>query len=193
MLSFINIIDRVSDGKFKQRDWGKHDGLGIHRVGYDHLTKVNLGETAPEICDHFTGKNSQYPEVARATGGENAYTIMIGASGAVWQCLPLGDIGYHARRWSYNCVGIAVIGDPRYVELPHKQYWALVDVCVLLSRVLGTSKEQIRGHDELKGGSKNTKKECPGRLLIMDDLRFEVDAVMRSTAENEAHRVGLVP
>jgi len=192
-LEFINIIDEVDDGKPAERDWRNHNGLTIHRVGYDYVKGINLGETAAEISDHFTGKNPKYPGVARATKGENAYTIMIGKLGQAWQCLPLGDIGHHARRWSYKTIGIAVIGDPRYVDLTHEQYWALVDTCSLVSRVLGTSSDEIHGHDELKGGSSDKNKSCPGRLLDMDQLRYAVRMTMRATAESEAIRANLVP
>lgn len=192
MVEFINIIDEVDDGHPAERDWKNHDGITVHRVGYNYVTGINLGETAAEICHHFTGRNPKYPGVARATRGELPYTIMIGKPGLVWQCLPLGDIGHHARRWSLRTIGVAVIGDPRYVELTHEQYWALVDVCSLLSRVLGTSSNEIQGHDERPRSSRH-RKACPGRLLDMANLRSEVSMVMRASAETEALRANLVP
>jgi len=190
---FVNIIDEVSDGHKIDRVFDDHEGITIHRVGYNHKYGIDLGETAAEICGHFTGRNAQYPEVAKATGGELAYTIMIGKAGVPWQCLPLSDIGHHARRWSYKTVGVAVIGDPRYVPLTNEQYWSLVDVCSIISRVLGTSSVHVKGHDELPGGMRDKTKECPGKLLSMSQLRHDVWRVMRASAEQEALRVGLSP
>jgi hypothetical protein len=193
MLQIHNVIDEVSDGKIIARDWAEHEGVTVHRVGYNHRYGINLGNTAPEICAHFTGKNSTHPEVARATGGQNAYTIMVGREGIIWQCLPLGDVGHHARAWSSKTIGIAVIGDPRYISPTPEQYWALVDACSLVSRVLGTSSDEIKGHDERKGARGDISKACPGRLLSMDQLRYDTHAAMRAHSEAEAVRLGLVP
>jgi len=192
-LEFINVISEVDDGYPIDRIWTRHQGITIHRVGYDHLTGIDLGATAVEICAHFTGTNSRYPEVAKATGGQLAYTIMIGKKGEVWQCLPLGDVGHHARRWSSRTIGVAVIGDPRKFEVPHAQYWALVDTCSLIARVLGTSSNQIKGHDERHGARRDRRKRCPGRHLKLSQLRYDVHMVMRHTAELKALHARLVP
>lgn len=176
------------------RYWYKHQGITVHRVGYDHPSRINLGDNAIDICAHFTGKNNQYPEVAKATGGQLAYTIMIGAKiNQTWQCLPLSDTGHHARRWSSNTIGIAAIGDFRFHPPTHEQYWALVDSCAIISRVMGTSSAQVLGHDERPGGRRNKSKECPGKLLDMKQLRHDINMVMRGSAERQAVLAGLVP
>jgi hypothetical protein len=118
-LKIENVIARVSDGRPQVRDWQKIVGPMIHRVGIDDQTGTVLGFDAVSICDHFTGRDQTYPSVAKATGGQLAYSIMIGGNrgppeldGKIWQTLPLDEIGHHARRFgSMPYLGIGCIGD----------------------------------------------------------------------------------
>ena len=191
-MSFINVINRVNDGQPIVRDWSKHKGVTVHRVGEDHETGITLGSDAIAICDHFTGRDATYPEVKQTTGGSNPYSIIIGKLGQRWQCLPLSDVGHHARRWSYLTIGVAVIGDPRHEPLTPEQHWALVDTCVILAGMPGSSSRVIRGHDERKGASRDPRKECPGRLLDLAELRREVELLLLDDWRRRAHEAGLV-
>ncbi len=84
-MEIVNVIDRVSDKKKTDRDWRELDGAMIHRVGVDDETGVVLGYDAVSISDHFTGRNTHYPTVARATGGQIAYSLMIGGDRIYWR------------------------------------------------------------------------------------------------------------
>lgn len=138
-----------------------------------------LGDTVLETCDAFCGRVPKWREVARAVGYKNPYISMIGGSapwdGLVCQRLDLADIGSHARRWNKPALGVAVVGDPRYEAASHRQRSSLVELLALLVRGLGLDPfRAIKGHDELKSGSSNPSKECPGRMLPMNPLRADV-------------------
>lgn len=193
----INVIGECDDGKPGDRDPAQLKRIGVHRVGRDMRYGIKLGDTAPEICAHFTGKNREFPEVAKTTGKENAYTFMIGGdlgdpqwNGVVWQVLPVYDIGKHARRWSEICLGIGLIADPRIKPCSRKQRDALIDLCVELCQMLHIDPAKtdakgvpyLAGHDELPGGSRDLDKACPGDLLIMNELRRDVASTISDSA-----------
>jgi N-acetyl-anhydromuramyl-L-alanine amidase AmpD len=180
-LPIVNVIKEVDDGKPGPRDILQLDTVAVHRVGKDMKFGIDLGDTAVEICAHFTGKVKQYPEVAKATGGQIAYTFMIsgdhgdrGYDGMIWQCLPLSDVGHHAKRFSKRAVGIAVIGDPRVKPCSPKQYNSLIWLCSKIVSAIHQPPGQVRGHMELPNASSDPTKECPGELLPMIEVRRDV-------------------
>jgi hypothetical protein len=197
-----SIISRVDDGDAAARSLGDVQGLMIHRTGVDHQTGVVLGYTAAEICDAFSGRVEKWLEVAKATGGENPYTFLVGGSlgspdhdGLIWQALDLDDLGPHGRRWaSRRYLGIAAIGDFRapYKHPPsRKQMAALVSLCALLALDLDLDPMAIVGHGEIArahGGSKAPGKPaaCPGDLLDMTELRGQVWREMKSISHSAA-------
>ena len=77
MLELRNVIELVDDGHTVERNWHNFQGITVHRVGEDAETGIVLGATAEEICDHFSGRNKTYPEVAKATGNENPYGVIV--------------------------------------------------------------------------------------------------------------------
>lgn len=207
-----SIIDDVDDGRRVERDLEDVVGLMIHRTGVDHQTGVVLGYDAPSICDAFSGRAPEWAEVAKATGGENPYTFLIGGDlgpvgddGRVWQALALDELGPHARRWaSPRYIGIACIGDfrARYKRPPSSsQRASLITLTAALALDLGLTVGQIVGHGEIPSahdGSKATGRPaaCPGDLLDMADLRAvvadEMVLVGRISARERLLAAGLV-
>ncbi len=191
-MKIVNVIAQVDDGNRRVRDWDKIEVFAVHRVGriLDRDGKIvsNLGRTAEEICDRFLND----PEVARYTGGEIAYTFMIEEDGTIKQCLPIDDIGQHARRWNTSALGVAVVGDFRYEEPTRAQWTALVDLLTALSAAWALDpRHAVRGHDELPGGSRSAGKRCPGRHIDVDSLRSEVTALMRDAGRQRLSGTGL--
>jgi len=159
-LNFINVIPQCDDLKYRERDFDGTDTIAVHRIGKE------LGNDAIEICRRFIHD----PAVARYTGGSVAYTFIVGETGTIWQCLPLGEVGAHARRWNRRAIGIACIGDFRVHVMPNTQRNQLVKLCAVLQ--FGFPRElQIKGHDELPGGSSNENKKCPGSFAYMNEIR----------------------
>jgi hypothetical protein len=207
MIRIIDAIAECDDGITTERNRSKIKRIVVHRVGKDMKYGINLGDTAWEISDHFTGKNDQYPEVKKATGGENAYTLMIGGDcgdsqwdGVAWQILHPDDVGHHARRWwNVTALGIACIGDFRIKAVSPKQYEALVAVCAELCPLLGIDPlgyddrkvPYLAGHDQLPGGSSDPNKECPGMYLPMDRVRADVSMVIKSGAGERLRDLGM--
>jgi hypothetical protein len=186
-LRIIDVIAECDDGKKIERGT-QPEGITIHRVGKDHQTGISLGDYATEISAHFTGKTDAYPEVSRATGGQNPYTFMVGGEwadsmydGFVWQILNPMDVGHHARVWSRSTIGVGIIGDFRTVGPTRKQYISAVrlvgELCIMFwLDPKGRSQDGyvLAGHDERQGGSRTPGKKCPGKLWDMDEFRHDV-------------------
>lgn len=159
-LHFIDVISQCADGKVAVRDLDGIDTIAVHRVGF------SLGEDAITICRRFIDD----PDVAKYTGGEVPYTFIIGENGTLWQCLPVSEIGAHARRWNAQALGVACIGDFRTYDMPDAQLRQLVKLCAALQYAFPKGLA-VKGHDELPGGSSNPNKRCPGDRLKMDEVR----------------------
>lgn len=203
-----NIIKEVWDGKKSPRNWEDIEGVMVHRCGLDKETGVILGYDAPSICSAFLGRHPDYPEVAKATGGENPYTLYIGGDcggpkeldGKIWQALPLDEVGYHGRRFSVSYIGIGLIFDGRYAPPSQKQLSSLTDILVeLCVASLWDPYKRIKGHGELPKAHNGTKSPdgpaaCPGTTehINMNVLRDEVAILMKDRARSRLHDAGLV-
>lgn len=163
------VIDRSAelfDGKRDKREIEQIKGIALHRI--------DVGSDAKEIRDFFVdGDGGLY------TGNQMPYTFVIGEFGIIEQVLDLHEVGPHALRWSVPMVSIAFIGDFRKNSPSKAQFEAGIELCTDLCLYLG--KRDIRGHDELPGGSKDPSKQCPGKF-------FEVRH-MREAAFEEADRL----
>lgn len=194
-LQVFNEIEICKDGKQEERN-SVPSGITIHRVGKDLRNNISLGDHATEISAHFTGKIDTYPEVSRATGGQNPYTFMVGGEwadgfydGYVWQVLPVKEIGRHARIWSRPTIGIAMIGDFRERGPTRMQWISAVRLVGELCQVFalnpaGRDRDGyvLAGHDERQNGSSDPRKECPGGLWDMGDFRSDVRDWIQGTA-----------
>lgn len=152
-----NRIRECWDGRERIVEMSKRRLIVVHRC--------ELGETAEEVARGFR-------QVA-ATGGEMPYTFVLGRHGLVEQALRIQDVGPHARRWNTQGIGISLVGDFREQEPTSSQWMSLVALCHILSGWVD-GPNAIYGHDELEGGSSDPNKECPGKHLSMDTLRYEV-------------------
>jgi hypothetical protein len=194
----INIIEDCDDGKRSERSLDAVEALAVHRIGFDDWTQAQLEAASPiEIARRFIDD----PEVAKYTGGELAYTLLLDHKGVWWQCLRLGDTGKHARRWSVPAIGVGVIGDFRVRPPTPVQRAALVDGLARLAHAFGIDPlgrfgayptvPRLAGHDELPGGSADPKKRCPGKFLPMADLRRDVALAIPRMAQAELLAAGL--
>lgn len=203
MLKIHDLTAEVHDGRDQHRDFDAIEGFMVHRVGVDLQMKTDIGYEPVAICGAFTGKRPEFKAVAKATGGQNAYTIMVGGDlgpaehdGKLWQCLPLDEIGHHARRFSVPWMGIGLIADPRYKKISSAQHASLVDLLVELC--IGWAKDPfqaVKGHGEVPtahGGEKAPGKPawCPG--FDMDPIRAEVAALIRERGRRRLAEMGLV-
>lgn len=205
-MRLINIIESVYDGKDQQRDWQATTGIMLHRCGVNLVDNKVLGYDGQSVAEAFIGKRKEWLDVAKATGNQNAYSLMIGSDcgpgeydGQVWQCLPLDEIGWHGRQFSKGHIGVAWIADPRVKALSQKAYAAGVDLCAMLCAARGWDPyKAVRGHGEVAGshdGSKAPGKPnaCPG--LSQKDLngfRYDVAKIMQERALLDLNMVGLV-
>ncbi len=205
MRTITNIIEYADDGQHAERDFEKLEGIAIHRCGVDLRYGIELGFSAPDICDAFLGRRPEFADVAKATGGENAYSIYIGGdlgpsefNGQIWQALPLSETGYHARRFSTPYLGIGLIGDFRFEPPSDEQYNSLIWLLTELCRAFTFDPyKQIAGHGELKGahdGSKAPGKPnaCPGDLVVMNHVRDDAAVAMRESARMVLFESGLI-
>ncbi len=178
-LKFTDVIKQCDDGKHRTRTpLLDIDTIAVHRIG------KSLGEDAITICRRFIDA----PEVAKYTGGEVPYGWIIGAGGTIWQCLPISEVGAHARRWNKQAIGVACIGDFRKHDMPTVQYHPLIKLLSCLQ--FGFPRDlEIKGHDELPGASSDPNKKCPGDKLLMQSVR---DAVQAYLEGNHLRETGIV-
>lgn len=194
-----NIIESVRDGKPRDRKITPI-GVGVHRVGVDHGTGIDLGDSAFSVCNHFNGRNTRYPEIARATGGHLPYTLIVEEYGLVAQCLRISDMGFHARRWSRPYIGVAAIGDFRTKSPSRAQWVAAVDIVAFLCHEFGIDPlgyseplvPTVAGHDELPSGSRDAGKRCPGDRWNMEAFRREVHESLTVIRETECMQLGII-
>lgn len=200
------IIDWADDGIQQQRDFESLEGLMIHRCGVDMKTGTVLGYDAKSVIREFLGlPGALYPEVAQATGGQNAYTFLIGGNlgpptfdGRIWQALPIDEVGHHGRRFSVPYVGIGLIFDGRVAAPSEAQYNALVDLCAAICAAwMWNPYSDIKGHGEVAGshgGNKAPGKSaaCPGDLLNMNHLRDDVAGMMCDIGRQRLSEMGIV-
>jgi len=202
MRSIDNIVELVKDRRQADRPETWIDRIYFHRCGVDLQTGIVLGYDARSISDHFTGRNQEYPEVADATGGENAYSLMIGGNlgpeeydGRIWQLLPITELGYHARQFgSRRGIGIGLIFDGRYKPASPNQYSSALalaaHLCVAYD--LYPYRDCI-GHGEdpkAHNGSKapGQPAACPGDLLDMNKMRDDIAIEIAKIDENARRR-----
>lgn len=181
-----SIIEEVKDHRQQPRKT-QIKGIAIHRCGVNHAAGIAIGYDAETICDAFVGRNPGWPDVTRATGGQNAYTFYVGGNcgpaeydGVIWQALPIWETGHHARRFSAPFLGVACIGDfrPRYDRDPSEsQKDALCWLVGRLALTFGLNNNAIYGHGEIRGAHGGEKAPgqpaaCPGRLLSVTSVRL---------------------
>ena len=144
-------------------------GIVVHRIQVSQ-EDPSYGDGPSEIMRFFR----EHPIGREATGGAMPYAIIIEPNGHVTQCVPLDRVAPHARAHNPTTVGVACVGDFRSVPPTEAQHRTLIEVCVALTGELGLSADDIKGHDELAGASRDASKECPGRFLPLDAVRADV-------------------
>lgn len=192
-----NVTVQVSDRRY-QRRLEDPRGIMLHRIGVDLKQGIVIGHDAISICDAFRGRNAEFVEVGEATGLQLPYTFLIGGDlgppdldGVIWQCLPLDEIGWHARGASGQFVGIGLIGDFRTIPASPSQWASAIQLVWRLCSAFGLPSGAVWGHGEVDGthdGSKAPGKPyaCPGDLLPMDQFRAEIGRIL------SGHRAGLL-
>ena len=79
--------------------------------------------------------------------------------------------GAHAFGNNYNTIGICVAGDFDKDYPTEKQWFSLLEICLVLMEKFHLKPKDILGHRELKGVTKT----CPGKNFDMHSLRRELD------------------
>lgn len=165
-----NVIEELYDGRQRERSLDDVELIAIHRVGVDLKLDLSLGKNGLEVAKQFIHN----PEVAKYTGGQNPYTFIVDPNGKIWQCLPVAEVGNHARRWSVPGLGVAFYGDFRF-EAPTDAQRALGGaLCHHLVDRLGLTPRDIHGHTAVPGATSTPGKECPGRRFSLDAFRTEI-------------------
>ncbi len=156
----------------ERRCAGSIDRIIVHRIEVSQ-EDPSFGDYPSEVIRFF----ATHPIGQKATGGNMPYPLLVDAEGIVTQCLPLGLVSMHARKFNPRSIGLALVGDFRTKPPTSAQRLTLVCVGAHLLHRLGLPTEAICGHDGLDGGSADPAKECPGRHLPMEALRADIAAV----------------
>ena len=149
------------------------DRIIVHRIEVSQEDPT-FGDTPAEVIRFF----ATHPIGQKATGGKMPYPLLVSSCGVVTQCLPLGVVSMHARKFNQRAIGVALVGDFRNRAPSAPQRQTLIWVLAHLVRRLGLPVEAVCGHDALDGGSADPDKECPGRYLPLAPLRQDVAAAL---------------
>lgn len=161
-----DLLLECNDGKITVR--GDPSSLIIHRISFaaDDVHPVPDDIlNGPKIAGMYrdTGKY----RAGSYTDGQMPYTFVMLRDGTIDQCLPVRELGPHAKRWSWPGVSLAVVGDHRRRQPPEDQWFAVIH----FSTLWFAAGLELHGHTELKGSSDDPLKRCPGEYLSMDVLR----------------------
>ena len=147
----------------------KHRKLDRKKIKRIVLHRIELGGGILDAVDAFLDCE---PAELEAFRGMFPYHFGIDKDGSCYQLLPLSRAGVHAREWNSCSVAIACFGDFRREEPTKDQWMACVNLCRSLEHVLlGAG---IWGHDELKDGSSDPYKKCPGRYWPIPEFLGDV-------------------
>lgn len=190
-------ISICSDGKKRARSPGDLDCIVLHRISFSgddggggawpgvtpipdqSLTGAIMAgrfidTRRRDKARHWSDRPGSY------TGGEMPYTFLVRRDGQIDQCLPVSEIGPHARKWNRPGAGLAIAGDFRKEAPTEEQVLSVSNFCAIWA-AWGCS---IRSHDELDGGSEDKNKACPGALFPADSVKqFAQDVGGRMTSE----------
>jgi N-acetyl-anhydromuramyl-L-alanine amidase AmpD len=173
----MTIIDRTELGlTCPRRDLSKITTVLVHRI--------EDAENATDLAQFFR----DHPEY---TGGKMGYHILIQRDGVVEQAVEFARASQGAIVANPYSIQIACVGDLTKYPLTTSQQCSLLDTCVDLCEWIGYDKAQLKGHTEIPGATRDPKKDCPGKMLDMGELRKLVWNWACSTdkAETEEHLI----
>ena len=127
--------------------------------------RIDLGADAVEIAKNFC----EIPEAAKVTGKQMPYHLVVLKDGTIEQALELGDFGPHALAYNAKSIAVAWIGDFRKYE-PTPEQWASG---ILLNGLFHGWGLVLSGHTELKMGTADPSKQCPGKFFNLHKLRID--------------------
>lgn len=159
--SDFQVVDKISecdDGHRGEMLPERVDLIVVHRTIWEPGDAVGVCKRFQTHDENENGLSG----LASYTGGENPYHFLIQPDAQVVQCLELGEVGAHARRWNHKAVAVALMHDTLHSPLPHEMGLSLVKILRPLCLWAGGVKKHLFGHDELPGASRDKNKVCPG-------------------------------
>ena len=188
-LEVVNVIEEGKDSRYKKLI--KPELVVIHRIGpklhcrVDDCAYCDSADAITNSQHNFglhVNKWFQYHPRLGLTGGDNPYHFVVGHC-KTFQCLPLKECGAHARRWNIKSLAVAVQGNFEYEHPTPYQKYASDLLCASLCRFQG--KVDVRGHTELKNGSKDRSKRCPGTYMYMHNRRESIKKLYAELSDRE--------
>lgn len=183
-MRWMHDISRVlpTNGPAQERDPSGIDTVVLHCTA---MPGWNVWETAR----YHTGPN----HISADGCPTIAYAYFVEPDGLIYRCLDDATRAWHVGEWNDRAIGVCMAYEACDDPPPDEQLTAAVDVCAALVRRLGLRAERVLGHRELEGtgfvvesGKPVLVKECPGRVVDMDEFRRHVAAAVEHP---EAHTV----
>jgi len=187
-LRILNRIEQCGGRHSQNRDVDDIEYGVVHRFGWHDLIEYERHGITPDAVGAAKYYETE-PDARAATGGRMPYTFVNGIGGTVWQAIEFGSGSPHAKRFNTTGIGIACLGDFRFLPPTQEQLWSLVELCAALLRFWPNLK--LVGHDTLKGGMEDKDKQCPGRLLDVESVAADAVAINKRIAGGELVRAGL--
>lgn len=201
-MGFVNLTTKLDDGKNQYIEAWTQSLVVVHRV-WSNDVPLSDDLSAFELGSKFLHD----PEFGKYTGFQNPYTFLIDRCGRWNQVAPIREVGKHARAyWNDKAIGIGVMGDFTREPVGVTQLDSLVELLASLCAALHLHPEEwlevhhrahatvevqaVSGHDELPW--QDPDKECPGRFMVMDEVRAHTAAYMMAKERRELVESGLV-
>lgn len=140
------------------------DTIVVHRFGPEIPEWPKL-LSAADIARAF----GEHPDLHR-TIGRMPYHFVVWDHGITEQAVAVRYQTPHAKAWNHRSVGVALFGDFRETKINAAQFASAAVLCRALCSVYTA---QLKGHDELPGGSSDADKVCPGAGAMLADLKSE--------------------
>lgn len=176
MIEIVNRLSLTGNLQTRERDISSLRWFVVHRFGWIDRNEFGVNGVSPDaegVSDFY----AREPEASRATGGKPPYTFIIDHFGTVEQVYPVGAITPHATRFNVSGVGVAVLGDFRFVPPTDQQIKSLTELWSLfVSAWPGMS---IVGHTDLPNATKDVRKVCPGRNMDLVKIDTTARAMVR--------------
>ena len=187
MLIVLNRITECQGEHREIRNLSQLEYLIIHRFGWNDLREYEANGIEPDAVGIATFYRTN-PEAYRTTKGAMPYTFVIGRHGTIWQACELGVLTPHAARFNTCGIGIACLGDFRWLPPTDEQKRSVLELSAALVRF---HPMRIEGHTDIPGAMKDPNKSCPGRCFDMVWLRSTVASTNDSLAGDALIRAGV--
>jgi N-acetyl-anhydromuramyl-L-alanine amidase AmpD len=196
-------LPRHPTKEYEKRSLSDIDMIVVHTTDWDTVPRH---VAAYDVAPYTTVRNQRiYNHISKTGCPAITYHEGIMRDGTIYKTLDYKEISWHAGKWNDRSIGVACYykttndqGEDTYPP-PPRMISSLNRRLAQLCFDLELTPDKIVGHRELKGtgwfwekGSRRLRKTCPGLMISMDRVRFDVARHMQGYLESIEYYTGLI-